>query len=313
MPVTVARFQEACAAPLRMRLVGGKAGMAREILDQRVQKSGLGIAGEVDSIHPGLVQILGETEVRYFGNQPPRSRRRIAELYFSSKMACAIVAEGLPVPSALSDAAQRIGVPLFSSKLGTAQLIQETIRNLSLLFAETSTVHGVLLDVLGVGVMLLGRSGVGKSECALDLILRGHRLVSDDVIHLEKRGPETVLGSGNELTRHHMEIRGMGIINIRDLFGHMAILNRKKVELVIRIEPWDAGKEYDRLGLADRRIEFLGVSLPILLIPVSPGRNLATIVEVAVRNYLLKGQGVFSARALAQRQAARMRKEGARK
>lgn len=310
MPVTVERFHEACAAPLRLRLVAGAEGLARRILDQRVQKGGLGIAGEVESIHPGLVQILGETEVRYFENQPAAGRERIADLYFASPMACAVVGGGLPVPSALSEAAGRRGVALFSSELPTAQLIQETIRNLSLLFAETSTVHGVLLEVLGVGVMLLGQSGVGKSECALDLVARGHRLVSDDVIHLEKRGPETLLGSGNELTRHHMEIRGLGIINIRDLFGHMAILERKKVELVIRIEPWDAGKEYDRIGLEDRRIEFLGVSLPILLIPVSPGRNVAGIVEVAVRNYLLKGQGVFSASALAERQRRRMQKGG---
>lgn len=305
------RFQEACAAPLRMRLVAGAVGLAREILDQRVQKSGLGIAGEVDSIHPGLVQILGETEIRYFENQPAAGQAGAADLYFSSPMACAVVGGGLPVPSALSEAAGQCGVPLFSSELPTAQLIQETIRSLSLLFAETSTVHGVLLDVLGVGVMLLGPSGVGKSECALDLILRGHRLVSDDVIHLEKRGPETLLGTGNELTRHHMEIRGMGILDIRALFGNMAILDRKKVELVIRIEDWDAEKEYDRLGLEDQRIEVLGVALPALLIPVSPGRNLATLVEVAVRNTLLKGQGVFSARALAERQARRAEKGGA--
>lgn len=310
MPVTVERFQEACAVPLRMRLVAGDGGLAREILDQRVQKSGLGIAGEIDSIHPGLVQILGETEIRYFEHRPAAGQSEDADLYFSSPMACAVVGGALPVPSALSEAAVRRGVPLFSSELPTAQLIQETIRCLSLLFAETSTVHGVLLDVLGVGVMLLGPSGVGKSECALDLILRGHRLVSDDVIHLEKRGPETVLGTGNDLTRHHMEIRGMGILDIRALFGNMAILDRKKVDLVIRIEDWDPDKEYDRLGLEDQRIEVLGISLPALLIPVSPGRNLATLVEVAVRDYLLKGQGVFSAKALVERQARRAEKEG---
>ncbi|OGP34328.1 MAG: hypothetical protein A2X88_10350 [Deltaproteobacteria bacterium GWC2_65_14] len=170
---------------------------------------------------------------------------------------------------------------------------------------EHGTIHGVLVEVLGVGVLLLGPSGVGKSECALDLILRGHRLVSDDVIHLERRGAETVLGAGDELTRHHMEIRGLGIINIRDLFGLMAAVDRKKVELVIRIEEWDSKKEYDRLGVDDSRFEILGVSLPTLLIPVSPGRNLATIVEVSVRNHLLKTQGVFSARGLVERQGRR--------
>lgn len=170
---------------------------------------------------------------------------------------------------------------------------------------ECGTIHGVLMEVLGVGVLLLGPSGIGKSECALDLILRGHRLVSDDIIHLEKRGAETVLGYGDELTRYHMEIRGLGIINIRDLFGHMATVDRKKVELVIRIEEWDSEKEYDRLGLDDSRYEILGVRLPTLLLPVSPGRNLATIVEISVRNHLLKMQGIFSARGLLERQGRR--------
>jgi HPr kinase/phosphorylase len=161
------------------------------------------------------------------------------------------------------------------------------------------------MDVLGTGVVLLGRSGIGKSECALDLILRGHRIVADDIIHLEKRGPITVLGSGSDLTRHNMEIRGLGIISIRDLFGLSAITDTKKLELVIEIEEWDPDKEYDRLGLEDRRTVFLGVSLPTLLIPVSPGRSLATIVEVAVRNHILKTQGVHSARDLVDQHARR--------
>ena len=185
------------------------------------------------------------------------------------------------------------------------QRIEETVKRLGLLFSQTATIHGVLVEVLGVGVLLLGRSGIGKSECALDLIVRGHRFVADDVIHLERRGPETLLGRGSDLTRHHMEVRGLGIINIRDLFGPPSITDLKKIELAIHIEEWDAGKEYDRLGLEDRRTVFLDVAIPSLLIPVSPARNLATIVEVAVRNHLLKGQGVFSAQELVARQRSR--------
>lgn len=305
MPVTVDRFQQACAVPLRMKLLAGADGLAREIADQRVQKTGLGITGEVDSIHEGRIQILGETEITYFMNQDPGRRPAIAELFFGQPMACALAGGGQEIPAELVAAAAKAAVPLYSSGLPTSSLIDETVRRLALLFSQTAMIHGVLVEVLGVGVLLLGRSGIGKSECALDLIVRGHRFVADDVIHLEKRGPETILGRGSDLTRHHMEIRGLGIINIRDLFGPPAIIDLKKIELVVQIEEWDAGKEYDRLGLEDRRTEFLDVAIPSLLIPVSPARNLATIVEVAVRNHLLKGQGVFSAKDLVARHKSR--------
>jgi HPr kinase/phosphorylase len=302
VPVTVDRFLKSCADLPRLRLASGASGLSREISDRRVQKTGLGITGEVDSIHPGKIQILGETEVTYFRNQSPDRQARIADLFFSRPMPCAIAGASLPLPALLVETAERRGVPLLVSDLSTSDLIHEVLRNLERMFTETVTVYGVLMEILGVGVALLGKSGVGKSECALDLILRGHRFVSDDVIHLEKRGSETILGAGDDMTRYYMEIRGLGIINIRDLFGPTAIVDQKKVEMVIQIEEWDAGKEYDRLGLENRRTDLLEVSLPTFLIPVSPGRNLATIVEVAVRNYLLKRRGVFSAADLVERQ-----------
>lgn len=303
MPVTVDRFLKSCSGPLRLRLISGTGGLSREITSRRVQKVGLGITGEVDSTHPGRIQILGETEIAYFRSQPPDRQARIADLFFSGAIPCAIAGVGLPLPSLMAETAERRGIPLLVSDLPTSDLIPEILGHLERVFSEATTIHGVLLEVLGTGVVLLGKSGVGKSECALDLILRGHRFVSDDVIHLEKRGSATILGTGADMTRYHMEIRGLGIINIRDLFGHMAIVDQKKVEMVVRIEEWNAEKEYDRLGLEDMRTDLLGVSLPTVLIPVSPGRNLATIVEVAVRNFLLKRQGVFSAAELLERQA----------
>ena len=308
MPITVDRFLQACAVPLGMRLQAGAAGLAREITDQRVQKTGLAMTGEVRSTHEGRIQVLGDTEITYFEGQPGVRQEGIADVFFSGPMACAVICGSLPAPAAFLAAADRHAVPLLSSPLPTTELIEETLRHLGKLFAETSTVHGVLMDVLGTGVVLVGHSGIGKSECALDLILRGHRIVADDIIHLEKRGPNTVLGSGSDLTRHHMEIRGLGIISIRDLFGLSAITDVKKVEVVIQIEEWDPEKEYDRLGLEDRRTVLLGVSVPTLLIPISPGRNLATIVEVAIRNHILKTQGVHSARDLADQH--RRRTEG---
>lgn len=301
MPVTVERFGESCAEPLRMRLVAGGDGLSREIADAKVQKAGLAITGEIDSTHRGRVQILGETELGYFANQPPARREEVARLFFSRPMACAVAAGDHAVPAELADAAELAAVPLFSSALETSDLISGALKHLGRLFSETSLVHGVLMDVLGVGVLLLGRSGIGKSECALDLIVRGHRFVADDAIFLEKRGEETLVGKGGDLTRHHMEIRGLGIISVRDLFGLTAIGDAKKIELVIELEAWDERKEYDRLGLEGRTTVFLGVPFPTFLIPVSPGRNLATIVEVAVRNHILRKQGVDSARDLVER------------
>jgi HPr kinase/phosphorylase len=295
---------------LGLKVVAGSGGLAREITDQRVQKAGLAMTGEVQSTHQGRIQVLGETEVTYFDGQPQVRQIAIADAFFAGPMACAVAGGRLAISPVLSAAADRRGVPLLSSPLPTTELIEDMLKALSRIFAETSTVHGVLMDLLGMGVLLQGPSGIGKSECALDLILRGHRIVADDIIHLEKRGPSTVLGCGSELTRHHMEIRGLGIICIRDLFGLSAITDLKKVELVIRIEEWDPEKEYDRLGLDDGRSVFLGVSLPTLLIPISPGRNLATIVEVAVRNHILKTQGVHAARDLVERQTRRA-EEGA--
>jgi HPr kinase/phosphorylase len=279
--------------------------MGRRIEGSRVQEAGLAIAGEVFPSREVCLQVLGETEVDYFRRQDPARQPEIAERFFAGPLPCAIVVGTLPAPGLLVEAAERASVPLFASELPAAGFLETAGRQLHRLFTETATIHGVLLEVIGVGVFLSGRSGIGKSECALDLVLRGHRFVADDLIHVEKVGPATILGRGDDLTCQHMEIRGLGIVNIRDLFGATATTRMKKVELVIRIEEWDPSREYDRLGLDDGTFDILGVRLPSLLVPVSPGRNLATIVEVAVRNHLLKQLGVHSAREFVERQARR--------
>jgi HPr kinase/phosphorylase len=305
LPISVATFRGECSVPLRLRLLAGEEGMSREIAGNRAQEAGLAVTGEVFPPQGGRVQVLGETEISYFRRQDPARQAESADRFFAGPFPCALISASQEVPVLFLEAAGARRVPLFSSALPTAELLDEIHRQLSRLLTETTTVHGVLMDVLGVGVLLEGKSGVGKSECALDLILRGHRFVADDAIHIDKLGPATLVGRGDDLTGHHMEIRGLGIINIQELFGLTATSQRKKVELVIRLEEWDAGKEYDRLGLEDRTAGILGVSLPTLLIPVSPGRNLAAIVEVAVRNHLLKQLGVHSARELVGRQERR--------
>lgn len=310
MPISVQAFLDECSEQLRLRLLAGERGMGRMIAGSRVQEAGLAIAGEVFPSREGLLQVLGETEVDYFRRQDPERQPELAERFFAGPLPCAVVVGPLPVPTLFVEVAERTSVPLFASDLPAAGFLEEAGRQLYRIFTETTTVHGVLLEVIGVGVLLSGRSGIGKSECALDLVLRGHRLVADDMIYVDKLGPATLVGRGNDLTSHNMEIRGLGIINVRDLFGATATMRMKKMELVIRIEEWDSSREYDRLGLEDESIEILGVRLPSLLIPISPGRNLSTIVEVAARNHLLKQLGVHSARQFVDRQARRARGSG---
>jgi HPr kinase/phosphorylase len=301
--ISVRFFREECADALRLRLLAGEAGLAREIAASRTQEAGLAITGEVGPPPMGRIQILGATEMAFFLGQSPSRQTELSDRFFGAPFPCALIGGALPAPDPILAAAERSGVPLFSSALPTVDLVKEADGQLQRLLRERTTLHGVLMEVLGIGVLLMGRSGVGKSECALDLVLRGSRFVADDVVIVEKIGPATLLGGGDALVQHHMEIRGLGILNIRDLFGLTATTAAKKLELVIRIEEWDPGKEYDRLGVAEETVEILGVPLPSLLIPLSPGRNLATIVEVAVRNHLLKLRGVHSAWELIDRQA----------
>jgi len=295
-------FKRECSGSLHMRLLAGEDGIDREITAAGPSEVGLAITGETFILDEGRVEVLGNTEVTYFLAQPPRRQADIADKIFSNLSPCIIVADGLDVPEVFLDAADRHKMPLFVSTVSIADLVEELQWELRRLLRESTTVHGVLVDVLGVGVLLMGQSGAGKSECALDLIVRGSRFVADDIILVEKVGATTLVGEGNELTRYHMEVRGLGILNIRDLFGLIATTQAKKVELVIRLELWENGKEYDRLGVEQEYFEILGVRLPSLLIPVSPGRNLATIVEVAVRNHLLKQRGINSAADLVERQ-----------
>ncbi|MGE5247205.1 MAG: HPr(Ser) kinase/phosphatase [Verrucomicrobiota bacterium] len=307
MAISVQAFFETCSGPLKLRLLAGGRGTGREIAAARAQEAGLAVTGEVVAPAAGRVQILGDLEIAYFARQEPGRQAELADRFFAGPIPCAVIGGDGAVAGCFAEAAERGGVPLFVSGLASAELLEETDKQLDRLFKESTTLHGVMLDVLGVGVLLTGPSGVGKSECALDLVLRGSRFVADDVVLVEKAGPSTLVGGGNDLTQHHMEIRGLGILNIRDLFGLTATTRAKKLELVIQLEGWEPRKEYDRLGVEEETVEILGVPLPCLLVPVSPGRNLATIVEVAVRNHLLKLRGVRSAWELVERQGRKAR------
>ena len=281
---------------LALTAIGGKAGLFRKIAGSRIQKQGLALAGYVQHVHPERMQVLGLTEIAFFRNLDEEGRQRGASSLASVRPCCVVITRGLEVPTEILAACEEAGVPLLSTPLMSSVFISRLTRVLENRLAPGTTIHGVFVDVAGVGVLLLGKSGVGKSEAALDLVMRGHRLVADDVVEIRKRVPDLLIGSCSDILKHHMEVRGLGILSIKDLFGIAAVRDAKKIDLVIELSDWNADDEYDRLGIDELRYAILDVALPLLKIPVRPGRNIAAIIEVAARNQLLKQQGIHSAR-----------------
>jgi HPr kinase/phosphorylase len=212
-----------------------------------------------------------------------------------------LITGGFTPPPELVAEAEQAGVPLLQTSVVTPVAIAKLGALLADALADRTLCHAVLLDVLGLGVLITGDSGIGKSECALDLIVRGHRLVSDDSVEVKRRSDTVLIGTSPDLTRHHMELRGLGIINVRELFGISSTRASKRIEMVVHLERWEPGREYERLGLDDAFYELLGVKLPLIRMPVAPGRNIAILVEVAARNQLLRARGHHAARMLADR------------
>jgi len=280
---------------LGLDLVAGADGLDRRVTEASIQRPGLALAGFAEMLEPGRVQVLGRTEIDYLWSLGPAERLAAADNLFGASPPLAIVTRGAEIPEQLARSADAHRVPLAITGLRSSLLVEALHIFLANRLARVRSIHGVLVDVFGVGVLIIGKSGIGKSECALELVMRGHRLVADDVVDVSKRPPSTIVGSGNALIRHHMEIRGLGIIDIRDLFGVAAIRENKRIDLVIDMEEWSEAKSYDRLGAQTATREILGVAIPEILIPVRPGRSLTTIVEVAARNQLLKAMGHNSA------------------
>ena len=281
---------------LSLELVAGGAGIERRILNQRIQKPGLALTGFTAHVHPDRLQVLGLTELDFLSTLTPERRESGIEALLSTRPACIVVTRGLTLPDEMREIAEKRGIPLLRSSLMSSVFINRVHRVLEESLAERTSIHGVLIDVLGVGIVLMGKSGIGKSEAALDLILRGHRLVADDIVEVALHVPDTIIGAGSDIIKHHMEIRGLGIINIKDLFGIAAVRDTKKVELVVELVMWNEEDEYDRLGVEELFQEMLGVNIPMMRVPIRPGRNISSIIEVAARNQLLKYQGKHSAR-----------------
>lgn len=281
-----------------LELIAGEEGLDRELATSRIQKPGLLLTGLLEELHPDRLQIFGAAEVGYLNSLSEKERYDAVKVLDRSPLPGIVIARGLRPPDFLLELCRKKGTPLMRTTLTSSVLIEGVTKYLEERLAPTTTLHGVLVDVLGMGILITGKSGIGKSECALDLVTRGYRLVSDDVV-IVKRLPRSVLqGTSSSLIRYHMEIRGIGIVNIKDLFGITAIREKKQMDLVVELVKWESDSEYERLGFEENTISILGVELPYLKIPVSPGRSVATIVEVAARNQILKIMGHHSARDL---------------
>lgn len=276
---------------LDLTLLAGEGGLANAIESPRIQKPGLALAGYTEHLHTDRIQILGNTEISFLRRLPEEAARRHLEELCAFPIICFIVTMDLDPPECLLRAAENAGIPLLRTSHLTSTFISLVAKYLEERLLPLTHVHGVLVDILGVGVLLLGKSGIGKSECALDLVIRGHRLVADDVVRIRKKMPANLVGTATEPLQFHMEIRGLGIINIKDLFGISAIRKKKIINLVIELLEWEPSLEYDRLGIDEELYSILDVDLQYLRIPVRQGRNLTSIIEVAARNFLLKGMG----------------------
>ena len=286
---------------LQLEVLAGRSGLNREILEASVQKPGLSLAGHLESLHPERIQVVGFSEVSYLESLSEHMVwRRLRELC-AQEIPCVIATRALDLPESLFAVCRERQIPLLRTPLSSGDLIDNLKTFLWSRLSPKTTMHGVLVDVFGIGVLLLGKSGIGKSETALELVMNGHRLVADDIVEVSRREGQTLIGTGPDIIKHHMEIRGLGILNITDLFGVSAVRDLKKIEVVAELVEWKAEEEYDRLGVDDLNYTILGVQIPLIRLPVRPGRNLAAIVQVAARNQLLKIKGHHSAREFQER------------
>ncbi|MGH7720642.1 MAG: HPr(Ser) kinase/phosphatase [Gemmatimonadaceae bacterium] len=304
---TVRRLVELMRETLQLELLGGETGLAREITSSEVSSPGLVLAGYVERFPARRVQVFGETEISYLHALDAARRREVLELFFSFAVPCVIVTKAQTLPDELLETAAHAGVPVLRSALKTAELYRRVKPALAEEFAPATTLHGSLADVYGVGLLFVGQSGIGKSECVLDLVERGHRLVADDLVIATRRGNDIIIGRGHELQGHHMEIRGVGVIDVQAVFGIRAVRQQKRIEVVVQLEEWDKAAVIDRTGLDGVTTTILDVEVPKVTIPLNPGKNITVVAEVVAMNHLLRYSGVDPAETFNQRLINRMR------
>ena len=297
--------------PLQLELLTPDIAVDREIKSPEASSPGLVLAGYTARfVGTDRIHILGETEITYLASLDANGRRKSIETFLSYALPCVIITKAQEAPEELLAVAREQAVPIIRTRLKTAEFYRRLKPFLDDAFAPRTTVHGSLADVFGVGLLFRGRSGIGKSECVLDLVERGHRLVADDVVHVTRRGNDVLIGRGHEISRHYMEIRGVGLIDINALFGIRSVRQQKRIEVVVQLEDWDNSREYDRTGLDQQRTEILDVPLPLVTVPLNPGKNLTVICEVVAMTHLLRYSGVDSAHVFNERLIRRMREKG---
>jgi HPr kinase/phosphorylase len=308
LPLTVGRLIERAGTMLQLEHVEGTNGLDRVIENPDVSSPGLAVAGYVERFPAWRLQVLGETEIMYLRSLDPAIRRRHLTTFFSFPIPCVFITKGqVPTPD-LVELAAGAGIALIRSQLKTNEFYTRIKPWLEEEFAPTINLHGSLSDVFGVGLLFVGQSGIGKSECVLDLVERGHRLVADDLVMARRRGTDVLIGRAHELQRHHMEIRGVGLVDIPSIFGVRAVRQQKRIEVVVQLEEWNQDAPVDRTGLETETTLILDVELPKVRIPLNPGKNITVIAEVVALNHLLKYSGIDPAERFNERLMRQMRK-----
>ncbi len=290
-PLTVGTFHERTKDLLQLEVLGSRDGFAREIPAPDASGPGLVLAGYIGRFVPQRIQVLGETEVSYLRSLDASERKRILTTFLGYEIPCVMVTKGLDLPEGMEEAALQAGVTILRSKLKTQEFYNRITPFLADAFAPSTSLHGSLADVYGVGLLFTGASGIGKSECVLDLVERGHRLVADDLVITRRKGPDVLIGTGHPLQRHYMEIRGVGLIDVRSIFGVRSVRQQKRVEVVVVLQEWKEGMTVERTGLETDTTSILGVEIPRITVPLNPGKNITVIAEVIAMNHLMRFSG----------------------
>jgi HPr kinase/phosphorylase len=297
--ITVRSFYENNKKRLQLDAANGLERSERTISDKSLHRPGLALAGYVGLFTFHRIQVMGNTEMKYLGSLEPEKRKQALSTLLEFEIPCIVVTNGNRLDEEIVTIATEKGIPVFYSNLETTKAVYFMSDFLDDQFAPQTSVHGAFVDVYGIGLLFIGRSGIGKSEIALDLIERGHRLVADDVVMVTQKGEGILMGAGTSLVKHFMELRGLGLIDIRNIFGVRAIRFQKRVEVIVQLEDWDEAQDYSRTGLDQDEVKILGVSVPHVRLPIFPGKNVTVISEVIALNYLLKHYGHDSAQEFA--------------
>jgi len=297
---------------LNLKCVAGRAGLTRELKVPEINRPGLELSGFYENFAFRRIQIFGRGESAFLANLARQGKRDTLEMFFSCEVPCCVFTHQQDPPGDFVELAESSGCAVLQTDLASSEFTTRVIRVLSNIFAPKQSVHGVLVEVFGVGVLIMGDSGVGKSEAALALIERKHRLVADDLVEIRRVGGNLLIGTGTGVSSHHMEIRGLGIINITHLFGVGAIRDKKQIQVAVKLEEWDPKKNYDRIGAEENFTDILGVQVPYLVIPVKPGRNLPILIETAAMNERLKKMGYYSAKEFSRNVSRWLESESAR-